>query len=50
VAPGATVNQSWDVQADTSGWYDFTVTVDADKLFSRTIAGHVELGVASVTG
>ena len=50
VAPGAKVDRSWDVQADTSGWYDFTVTVDADKLFSRTIAGHLELGVASITG
>jgi phospholipase C len=50
VAPGATVTPSWDVQADTSGWYDFTVSVDADKLFSRTIAGHVELGVPSITG
>jgi phospholipase C len=50
VAPGARAATSWDVQADTAGWYDFTVTADADKLFSRTFAGHVELGVASITG
>jgi phospholipase C len=50
VAPGATVSAAWDVQADTAGWYDFTVTADIDKPFSRTFAGHVELGTASVTG
>ena len=50
VAPGATVKASWDVQADTQGWYDFTATVNSDALFSRTFAGHVELGQASITG
>ena len=50
VPANATVRSSWDVQADTAGWYDFTVTADIDKLFSRTLAGHVELGVPSITG
>jgi len=50
VPPGAIVDLHWAVQADTAGWYDFTVTADADRLFARMYAGHVELGQASVTG
>ena len=50
VAPGATVTDYWNVQLYTSGWYDFSVTADIDKAFSRVIAGHLELGGASVTG
>ena len=50
VAPGGTVSDYWNVQLYTQGWYDFTVTVDIDALFSRVIAGHLELGLASVTG
>ncbi|MYM29513.1 phospholipase C, phosphocholine-specific [Duganella sp. CY15W] len=33
--------------ADSFGWYDFTVTCDADALWSRRVAGHVETGAAS---
>ena len=50
VAPAATVTASWDVQSGAQGWYDFTATVNSDALFSRTFAGHVELGQASITG
>jgi len=50
VAAGATVTDHWNVQLYTGGWYDFTATVSSDSLFSRQFVGHVELGVASVTG
>jgi phospholipase C len=33
--------------AASFGWYDFTVTCDADALWSRRVAGHVESGAAS---
>ncbi len=50
VAAGAMVNASWDVQSGPQGWYDFTASVDIDTLFSRTFAGHLELGGPSITG
>jgi phospholipase C len=50
VAPGATVTDYWNVQLYTAGWYDFTVTASTDASFSRVIAGHLELGSASITG
>ncbi|PRC94096.1 phosphocholine-specific phospholipase C [Solimicrobium silvestre] len=50
VAAGATVSSYWNVQTVTSGWYDFTATVNADSSFSRRFAGHVELGGTSITG
>ena len=50
VAPGATVSDYWNVQLYTGGWYDFTVTASTDAAFSRVLAGHLELGSASVTG
>jgi phospholipase C len=50
VAAGATVSDFWNVQLYTNGWYDFTATASSDASFSRRFAGHVELGVASVTG
>jgi phospholipase C len=34
---------------ETSGWYDFTVEVEADAHFHRQIAGHVETGRDSIT-
>jgi phospholipase C len=34
---------------NSSGWYDFTVRVDGNDLFSRQYAGHVETGETSVT-
>ncbi|MGW2857290.1 phospholipase domain-containing protein [Streptomyces sp. NPDC001215] len=36
--------------AYNGGWYDFTVTVNADSSFSRRFVGHIETGAASVTG
>jgi phospholipase C len=32
------------------GWYDLTATADCDGRFLRVMAGHVETGLASVTG
>ncbi|HVK23546.1 MAG TPA: phospholipase C, phosphocholine-specific [Actinokineospora sp.] len=34
----------------SSGWYDVTVTLGADPLWSRRLVGHIETGAASVTG
>lgn len=34
----------------TSGWYDLTVTIDADSSWSQRFTGHVETGQASITG
>lgn len=50
VAAGASVSDFWNVQLYTNGWYDLTATASSDASFSRRFAGHVELGVASVTG
>ncbi|MET7618626.1 hypothetical protein [Streptomyces sp. NPDC005408] len=33
-----------------NGWYDFTVTADADSTWSRRYTGHIETGAASVSG
>jgi phospholipase C len=33
-----------------NGWYDFTVTADADATWSRRYTGHIETGAASVSG
>jgi phospholipase C len=35
--------------ADSFGWYDFSVTCDADPKWLRRVAGHVETGRASRT-
>ncbi|MCA3918121.1 phospholipase domain-containing protein, partial [Burkholderia sp.] len=48
VAAGATVDTVLNLSA-SGGWYDFSVTIDADAGYLRTLAGHVETGAASVT-
>ncbi|CAM2153172.1 Non-hemolytic phospholipase C [Pararobbsia alpina] len=48
VKSGDTCEDYWDLRA-SYGWYDLTVTVDADKAFSRRLAGHVENGRASAS-
>ncbi|MEY9941753.1 phosphocholine-specific phospholipase C [Streptacidiphilus sp. MAP5-3] len=50
VAPGATVSDFFNAVSIADGWYDFTVTVDADSSWSRRAMGHIETGSASVTG
>src|SRR5207244_12490870 len=34
---------------ESSGWYDFRVTVESDASFERQSAGHVETGKPGVT-
>ncbi|MBF9068536.1 phosphocholine-specific phospholipase C [Streptacidiphilus fuscans] len=50
VAPGATVSDFFNAETIANGWYDFTVTVDADSSWSRRAMGHIETGAASITG
>jgi phospholipase C len=50
VAPGGSLSDYWNAQLYTGCWYDFTVTVDVDSSFSRRFAGHIEVGLPSVTG
>ena len=50
VPAGATVSTYFDVVASTSGWYDFTVAMAGDSSWLRRYTGHLENGVASITG
>jgi phospholipase C len=49
-AVGAQQNLVWHFSLEDSyGWYDLTVTVDADSSFKQQLAGHVETGSDSVS-
>ncbi len=48
VPAGKTIEKSWSL-ADSSHWYDLSITVDDDKLYLRRFAGHVETGAPGVT-
>jgi phospholipase C len=48
IAPGKSASADWQLKG-TSGWYDLTVSVDADHGFQRRLAGHLETGKASIT-
>ena len=48
VRGGETVDMYVDLRAH-HGWYDFTITVDSDAAFVRTLAGHVETGHPSMS-
>ena len=50
LAAGQTLNEARDVYTVTDGWYDFSATLNGDPNFLRQFAGHVETGLASVTG
>ncbi|MBD0676142.1 phosphocholine-specific phospholipase C [Streptomyces sp. CBMA156] len=50
VPAGGSVTDFFNAVAYTNGWYDFTVTVDADGSWSQRFTGHLETGAASVTG
>jgi phospholipase C len=47
VAAGKTVDHTF---APREGWYDLSVTIDADPSFLRRYTGHIENGRPSVTG
>jgi phospholipase C len=40
--PGQRLGCQWDVGRESAGWYDCSVTTDADASFLRRFAGHVE--------
>jgi len=48
LAPGASVQDSWDLSA-SSQWFDVRVTTDAGDGFLRRFSGHVETGRHSFT-
>ncbi|MFD5431437.1 phosphocholine-specific phospholipase C [Kitasatospora sp. NPDC127067] len=50
VPAGGSVGDFFNAVAYNNGWYDFTVTVDADSSWSQRFTGHLETGAASVTG
>jgi len=50
VPAGKTTQHNIDPHVNTSGWYDLTVTIDADSSWSQRFTGHVESGQASITG
>ena len=49
LSPASTTNCLFQAIANNNGWYDFTVTVDADMHFLRHLAGHIENGSFSVS-
>jgi len=49
VPPGASCTETFHPLARGQGWYDLTVTADADTRFLRVLAGHLENGQDSVT-
>jgi phospholipase C len=48
VEAGATVDIVWPLAA-SAHWYDFTLTSDHDKRWTRRVAGHVETGLPSTS-
>ncbi len=48
IGPGASLDRSWALDS-SFGWYDLTITVDADARLQQRIAGHVETGRDSMT-
>ncbi|MER5354880.1 phospholipase C, phosphocholine-specific [Kitasatospora sp. NPDC002551] len=50
VPAGGSVSDFFNAVAYTNGWYDFTVTVNADSAWSQRFTGHLETGAASVSG
>ena len=47
--PGGATDLTIPVLTGSQGWYDVTVTADADTNFVRRLAGHIELGSFSFT-
>ncbi|MGY5031542.1 phosphocholine-specific phospholipase C [Streptomyces sp. 900116325] len=50
VPPGGSTEDYFNAVAGQNGWYDFTVTADADSTWSRRYTGHIETGAASISG
>jgi phospholipase C len=50
VGAGQTSNDYFNAVTLCNGWYDFTVTADIDRGWSRRFVGHLETGQASVSG
>src|SRR5580692_11118634 len=50
VPAGKTTQHNIDPHVSAGGWYDLTVTIDADSSWSQRFTGHVESGQASITG
>ncbi|MEE1785868.1 phospholipase C, phosphocholine-specific [Streptomyces sp. SP17BM10] len=50
VPAGASTSDFFNAVAHNNGWYDFTVTVDADSSWSQRFTGHLETGAPSVSG
>ncbi|WP_267241958.1 phosphocholine-specific phospholipase C [Streptomyces sp. PR69] len=50
VPAGGSVDDYFNAVAYHNGWYDLTVTVDADAAWSQRFTGHIETGAPSVTG
>jgi len=48
LARGKVLEKRWSLKS-TFGWYDLTMTTDADSYFLRRIAGHLENGEDSVS-
>ncbi|WP_323135866.1 MULTISPECIES: phospholipase domain-containing protein [unclassified Streptomyces] len=50
VAAVGSAEDRFDAVTGPNGWYDFTVTADADATWSRRYTGHIETGAASISG
>ncbi|WP_406372168.1 phospholipase C, phosphocholine-specific [Streptomyces sp. NBC_01550] len=50
VSAGGSTEDYFNAVAGQNGWYDFTVTADADSTWSRRYTGHIETGAASISG
>jgi hypothetical protein len=49
LSPAGVANCAFLAVSNNSGWYDLTVTADADTNFLRHLAGHIENGAFSTT-
>ncbi|MFI9322456.1 phosphocholine-specific phospholipase C [Kitasatospora aureofaciens] len=50
VPAGGSTSDFFNAVAYNNGWYDFTVTVDADSSWTQRFTGHLETGAPSVSG
>ncbi|WP_406344862.1 phospholipase domain-containing protein [Streptomyces sp. NBC_01578] len=50
VPAGGSTEDYFNAVAGQNGWYDCTVTADADSTWSRRYTGHIETGAASISG
>jgi phospholipase C len=50
LAPGGALTNCFSSVSTNGGWYDLTVVTDAESTFLRRFSGHIEIGLAQVTG